>query len=202
MPQLKRSLALMYAVNPFGADHESSEHDGPVEGSNVSYPDRMAIIGFTKPMEHRSLGPDKVRYVRVTQHLYSAMNSVNVCVFVYGASWQLLGPQELCDLVKSVTGWDVSIDELLQVGERSVNMQRAFNAREGIDRKLDTLPEKMFNKALKGGKSEGLFVDRQQFESALDEYYRQSDWDVETGIPTRYKLEELDLSWVADQLNL
>lgn len=202
MPQLKRSLALMYAVNPFGADHESSEHDAPVEGSNVSYPDRMAMIGFTRPMEHRSLGPDKVRYVRVTQHLYSAMNSVNVCVFVYGASWQLLGPKDLCHLVTSVTGWDVSIDELLQVGERSVNMQRAFNAREGIDRKQDTLPEKMFNKALKGGKSDGLFVDRQQFESALDEYYRQSDWDVETGIPTRYKLEELDLSWVADQLKL
>jgi len=38
--------------------------------------------------------------------------------------------------------------------------------------------------------------------TALDEYYRQSDWNVETGIPTRYKLEELDLSWVADQLKL
>ncbi len=27
MPQAKRSLALIYAVNPFGADHQSSEHD-------------------------------------------------------------------------------------------------------------------------------------------------------------------------------
>ena len=27
MPQHKRSLGLIYAVNPFGADHQSSEHD-------------------------------------------------------------------------------------------------------------------------------------------------------------------------------
>ncbi len=202
MPQLKRSLALIYAVNPFGADHESSEHDGPIEGNNVNYPDRMSKIGFTKPMEPRSLGADKVRYARITQHLYSAMNSVNVCVFVYGASWQLLGPQELCDLISGVSGWDMSIDELLQVGERSVNMQRAFNHREGIGREQDTLPDKMLNKALKGGKSNGLFVNRQQFAAALDEYYRQNGWNEKTGIPSRDKLEELDLSWVADQLNI
>ncbi|MEN8188858.1 MAG: aldehyde ferredoxin oxidoreductase family protein [Thermodesulfobacteriota bacterium] len=200
MPQLKRSLALMYAVNPFGADHESSEHDPPVEGCSVSSPERMALLGITQPMERRSLGPDKVRYARITQYLYSAMNSMSVCVFVYGASWQLLGPQELCDLVKSVTGWDMSIDELLLVGERSVNMQRAFNAREGFDRKQDRLPKKFFTKALKGGKSDGLFVEQKEFELALEEYYQQSEWDVTTGIPTKKKLKELDLSWVADLL--
>ena len=27
MPQVKKSLAVIYAVNPFGADHQSSEHD-------------------------------------------------------------------------------------------------------------------------------------------------------------------------------
>ena len=31
MPQAKRSLGLIYAVNPFGADHQSSEHDPMVE---------------------------------------------------------------------------------------------------------------------------------------------------------------------------
>jgi aldehyde:ferredoxin oxidoreductase len=203
MPQLKRSLALIYAVNPFGADHQSSEHDGTVEGSSVSYPDRMEKIGFTEGMERRSLGPDKVRYARRTQHLYSAMDSVNVCQFVYGASWQLFGPEELRDMIAGVTGWtDISIDEILEVGERRLNMLRAFNAREGIDRTQDTLSEKLFKKALKGGRSDDLQLDRAQFEQALDEYYRQSDWDVETGIPTRYKLAELELAWVADQLNI
>jgi aldehyde:ferredoxin oxidoreductase len=60
----------------------------------------------------------------------------------------------------------------------------------------------MFKKALKGGPSDGFKVDQAQFEAALDEYYRQNGWDVETGIPQRHKLEELDLAWVADELGL
>jgi aldehyde:ferredoxin oxidoreductase len=83
-----------------------------------------------------------------------------------------------------------------------LNLLRAFNAREGIDREQDKLPEKMFKKALKGGRSEGIKVEREEWAAALDEYYRQNDWDVETGIPTRHKLEQLDLAWVADGLRL
>jgi aldehyde:ferredoxin oxidoreductase len=202
MPQLKRSLALIYATNPFGADHQSSEHDGSYEGDEVSYADRMSMLELTEAQPKRSLGPEKVRYARKTQYLYSAMDSINVCQFVYGSAWQLLGPDDLRDLIVHVTGWDISIDELLQVGERRLNMMRAFNAREGIDREQDKLSEKMFKKALKGGKTDGLKLDQKQFDTALDEYYRQNDWDVETGIPTRYKLEQLDLAWIADELNL
>ena len=202
MPQLKRSLALIYATNPFGADHQSSEHDPAYEGNRVSYPERLELLDLTKVQPRRSLGPEKVRYARKTQYLYGAMDSVNVCQFVFGPTWQLYGPDDLRDMINFVTGWDVTVDELLQVGERRLNMLRAFNAREGIDRSQDKLPEKMFKKALKGGRSDGIKVDREQFETALDEYFRQNDWDVETGTPTRYKLEELDLAWVADELNL
>jgi aldehyde:ferredoxin oxidoreductase len=105
-------------------------------------------------------------------------------------------------MIEHVTGWEVTIDELLQVGERRLNMLRAFNAREGIDREQDNLPEKMFKKALKGGSTAGIKLDRAEFEAGLDEYFRQNGWDVETGVPTRYKLESLGLGWVADLLEL
>jgi aldehyde:ferredoxin oxidoreductase len=202
MPQMKRSLALIYAVNPFGADHQSSEHDPVYEGDKVSYPDRLGLLELTEVQPRRSLGPEKVRFARRTQYLYSALDSVNVCQFVYGPAWQLYGPQELRDMIEHVTGWDITIDELLEVGERRLNMLRAFNAREGIGRSQDKLSEKLFKKALKGGKSDGLKLDQEQFEAALDEYFRQSEWDVKTGIPTRRKLEALDLAWVADELRL
>ena len=201
MPQMKRSLAMIYAVNPFGADHQSSEHDPAYEGT-IANPDRLGALGLTEAQPVRSLGPEKVRYARLTQYFYSVMDSVNVCQFVFGPDWQLYGPQELRDMIEHVTGWDVTVDELQEVGERRLNMLRAFNAREGIDREQDKLPEKMFKKALKGGPSDGIAVDRAQFEAALDEYYRQNDWDVETGTPTRHKLEALELGWVADQLRL
>jgi aldehyde:ferredoxin oxidoreductase len=202
MPQMKRSLALIYAVNPFGADHQSSEHDPVYEGSKVSYPDRLGLLGLSEAQPRRSLGPEKVRFARQTQYLYSALDSVNVCQFVYGPAWQLYGPQEVRNMIEYVTGWDITIDELLEVGERRLNMLRAFNAREGIDRSQDRLSEKLFKKALQGGKSDGIKLDQAEFEAALDEYYRQNDWDVETGAPTRYKLEALDLGWVADDLKV
>lgn len=202
MPQLKSSLSVIYATNPFGADHQSSEHDPAYEQEYDYYAQRLKLLGLDRPQPKQSLTPEKIRFARKTQYMYSALDSVNVCQFVYGPAWHLYGPEELCQMIASVTGWDITLDEIMAVGERRLNMLRAFNAREGIDREHDKLPEKMFKKALKGGPSDGFKVDQAQFEAALDEYYRQNGWDVETGIPQRHKLEELDLAWVADELGL
>ena len=50
MPQVKRSLALIYAVNPFGADHQSSEHDpGYAPDSDEESLRRLALLGLTDP---------------------------------------------------------------------------------------------------------------------------------------------------------
>jgi aldehyde:ferredoxin oxidoreductase len=202
MPQVKRSLALIYAVNPFGADHQSSEHDPAMEDGYEDYLDRMEEIGLHDQLIPQTLTPEKVNYARITQYLYSCMDSLNLCQFVFGPAWQLYGPNQMVEMVNSVTGWDVSIQELLTLGERRLNMQRVFNAREGLDRRNDTLPEKFFNKALKGGSSDGFILDRDQFENALDTYYRQCGWDVDTGTPTRPTLEHLGLGWAADMIGV
>ena len=202
MPRVKRSLAIIYATNPFGADHQSHEHDPAIEDDLQYYTERMAVLGFREAQEPRSLSDEKIRYTAVSQRMYGAMDSLNLCQFVFGPAWQLYGPADMVALVRTVTGWeDVSFDELQKVGERRLNMMRAFNAREGLDRKDDVLPEKLF-KPLKGGVSDGWKLDRAEVESALDKYFEFCGWDVNTGNPTRAKLEELDLGWVADQLDL
>ena len=202
LPQVKRSLAIIYAANPFGADHQSHEHDPVIEADLEYYTDRMAVLGFSEEQEPRSLSDEKIRFTIASQRMYSAMDSLNLCQFVYGPAWQLYGPDDMVEAVRTVTGWDdVSFDELQIVGERRINMMRSFNAREGIDRKCDVLPEKLF-KPLKGGVSNGWKIDREEFEAALDTYFEMCRWDVETGIPTRAKLEELELDWVADQLGV
>jgi aldehyde:ferredoxin oxidoreductase len=201
MPRVKRSLAIIYAVNPFGADHQSHEHDPAFEDDFEDYTDRMAVLGFTEGQEFQSLNEEKIQFAVTSQFMYSAMDSLNLCQFVYGPAWQLYGPDDMVELVRVVTGWeDVSFTELQQVGERRLNMMRAFNAREGMNRKNDIVPEKLF-KPLKGGVSDGWKLNRDEVESALDKYYGICGWDIETGVPTRTKLEELDLSWVADQLD-
>jgi aldehyde:ferredoxin oxidoreductase len=198
MPQVKRSLGLIYAVNPFGPDHQSSEHDGSLEGSFKWYKDRLAImIGFTEQQEKYSLTDEKVRYALVSEYLYSCLDSVNVCQFVFGGAWHLYGPDQLAQTVQAVTGWDVTIDELLLVGERRLNMLRAFNAREGLTREDDKLPKKM-SKALKGGPSDGFNFTPEELEDAKDTYYALAGWDVATGTPTPEKLSELGLGWLVN----
>ena len=198
MPQTKRTLALIYAVNPFGADHQSHEHDGGYR----DYPERMAQLGLHDPQPKLALNTEMVRYAMTTQHFYSAMDSINVCQFVYGPAWQLYGPDQLVKAAQAVTGWNVSLYELMQVGERRLNMMRAFNAREGIGRESDTLPKKFFETPLKGGPSDGYVIDHDEWQKAVDIYYAMCGWDVETGHPTRTRLEALGIAWVADELDL
>ena len=93
--------------------------------------------------------------------------------------------------VQKITGWDVTLEELMTVGERRLNLMRAFNAREGFTRKDDVLPPKLF-KPKEGGPTDGALVDPDELERAKDTYYAMCGWD-EQGIPTRAKLEELSL---------
>ncbi len=199
MPQHKRALGLVYAVNPFGADHQSSEHD-PSYSPHASEAelDRLARLGLVHPDEPQALGPEKVRFALVTQYLYGALDSIDLCQFVWGGTWQLYGPDQIVELVRAVTGWDIDLPELMKAGERRLNLMRAFNAREGIGRERDTLPKKLFQ-PLAGGKTEGWRVEPESFEKALDMYYEQAGWDVSTGYPTQSRLEELGLGWVLGQ---
>jgi len=170
MPQVKRSLGLIYAVNPFGADHQSSEHDPAWR----DYVDRMAEIGITgEPQPLRVLNEAKVQFALKTQHAYSCLDTVNICQFVFGPAWQLYSMQQLVDAVRKITGWEVDVDELQRVGERRLNLLRAFNAREGIGREADVLPKKLY-KSLVGGKSDGYIVTEEEIEQAKDWYYAMS----------------------------
>ena len=200
MPEVKRSLALIYAVNPFGADHQSSEHDPSYEGDYESYRDRMAMLDLLDPQAPQSLEPEKIRYALYTQWFYSLMDSINVCQFVWGPAWQLYDPNQLVTMARAVTGWDVSLWELMKVGERRLNMMRAFNAREGFTREHDVLPPKLAQPKV-GGPSDGWFVSPAELERAKDTYYAMCGWDAQ-GVPTRGTLEELGLGWVADEIGV
>jgi len=198
MPQAKRSLGLIYAVNPFGADHQSSEHDWMIEEGMASdlYMGRLALLGMPDKLAPLSLGPDKVKFAYLTEVFYSILDTVELCQFVWGPAWTLYGPRELVDFVKAVTGWDVTLDELMMVGARRLNLMRMFNAREGFDRKQDKLPKKFF-KALKGtGPTAGIALTHEEIDSAIDEYYKLAGW-TPNGIPTAETLKKLDLAWVA-----
>ena len=74
--------------------------------------------------------------------------------------------------------------------------------REGLTRDQDTLPKKLFKKALKGGRSDGILLENEELQAGLDMYYAQAGWNQADGTPTRPTLEDVGLAWVADDLDL
>lgn len=197
MPQFKPAVGLIYAVNPFGADHQSSEHDPML----VLPPDSLerkrlaqiaALRGYDNPF---SLDPEKVRFAFDSQCFYSVADTLCLCQFIWGPSWQLYGPSDVVDLCRAGIGWETSLFELMRAGERRINMMRHFNAREGFSRSDDRLPDRFFS-PLPDGPSKGIHIDRDAFEEALEMYYMIAGWDPATGNPGRKHLESLSLGWL------
>jgi aldehyde:ferredoxin oxidoreductase len=200
MPQAKKSLAIIYAVNPFGADHQSSEHDPYYEEGVWDFNlDRLKEIDLKNPTSPGSLGPEKVRFAAYSQIFYSLLDTLELCQFVWGPTWTLYGPTETVDLVQAVTGWRVSLYELMKVGERRLNLLRLFNAREGFTRKDDVLPKKFFKPLTGTGPTAGIALDPIEVENALDLYYQLMGWTPD-GIPTRARLIDLDVEWAVEYL--
>ena len=134
-------------------------------------------------------------------------------LFVYEVNWTSLpnclvfcinltmffNRNRLCEIVKAATGWNVSIWEMAKVGERSINLTRAFNVREGFSRADDRLPERLFQPLQRAPESTP--INKESFERALTDYYGMMGWD-EQGVPCRGKLQELGIKWVADAMDL
>jgi aldehyde:ferredoxin oxidoreductase len=200
MPHAKRSLGLIYAVNPFGADHQSSEHDPYYEeGVGDFNLDRLKQIGLGTPQPAYSLSEEKVRFAYETEVFYSMLDSAELCQFVYGPTWTLYDAVQTAQMINAVTGWDLTVEELMEVGYRRLNLFRTFNAREGFGRKDDSLPKKFF-KALAGtGPTAGFALTHEEMDNAISQYYRMAGW-TEEGVPTSETLKKHDIEWAAQYL--
>jgi len=188
MTQVKPTMALMYAVSPIGADHMSCEHDWLITDTGEG----ARGLGLKTPGELDSTGPDKVRLVVYSQYYYSLLDSLGLCMFCWGAGSLFTYP-ELEELIRSVTGIDMTFWELMKAGERRITMMRLLNLRRGFTAGDDVLPEKVFN-PIPEGPSAGRRVDRTDMQRMSAHYYGFMGWDTE-GVPRTEKLMELGLDW-------
>jgi aldehyde:ferredoxin oxidoreductase len=188
-PRGKKAVGLQYAISPTGADHMEADHDPSFENFGP-HNHTFAGLGLIEPVDRFDLGPKKVRALFYTQQAWSLYNCIGMCDFV-GVPINPFRLEYLRDYVNAATGWNTTVFELLKVGERSNNLARLFNLREGFTAKDDTLPDRLFE-GLHNGKLKGQGIGREEFDNALKLYYQMAGWDGE-GIPTPGKLAELDL---------
>ncbi len=189
---------LAYAVSPTGADHMEAQHDPLFEREDMPNYVKTHALGLLEPLPQLELSPRKARQFFYLQTLWGLYNSLTMCAFV-GAPAGPFALGKIVDFVNAVTGWDTSLWELMKVGERSNTMQRIFNLREGFTAKDDSLPERFFQ-GLGNGALQGRGLGREEFSQALHAYYGMAGWDEETGVPRRWKLDELSIGWTAEYL--
>ncbi|HAI20915.1 MAG TPA: aldehyde ferredoxin oxidoreductase, partial [Clostridiales bacterium UBA8153] len=187
-PRLKHGLGLGYAVSPTGADHCHNLHDTLYVKPGKSLED-LGALGVLEPLPAQDLSLDKVRLYSYVSSWRTFANCSVHCQFV---PWDL---EQTAQLVRGMTGWNASVFELMKVGERAVNLTRCFNLREGFTAADDYLPER-FHRAFSAGPLQGVAVDPDALAGARLAFYRMSGW-TDQGVPTREKLHELGLGWLA-----
>lgn len=143
----------------------------------------------------------KVPWVIHMQHRAVETDSLPICRYALPRNFSpytpdLRGdPTYAAQLFNAVTGIDRTEEQMWElVGERGINLERAILVREDRRREHDLSWNDYYYKLFAS------WMDRDLLNKVMDDYYRARGWDVATGIPTREKLEHLELEDVADEL--
>jgi len=197
-PRGKRNLGLMYAVADRGACHMEWEHDDYWESDTYMRPDLGLVASELPNRTLLDFGSSKVKIAKVQADLWSMCDSLVVCVFdIYPGGG--IEHSTLLGILNAATGWRMTMKEYMETGERAINLTRAFNAREGLTRDEDKLPNRLME-PLPDGAFAGKPFAPEVLGSMLDNYYELRGWDKKTGRPTRATLHRLGLDYVADEL--
>jgi aldehyde:ferredoxin oxidoreductase len=125
----------------------------------------------------------------------AVVDSLGLCYFTtYWRDVDLIGPKELTDLLYGATGLRLEEHELLQIGEKIINIEKAFNTlHAGFSREDDMPPERLHESSVSQGPFKGERLDRKKWKTMLNEYYDEHRWDKETGWQTEACLDALDM---------
>lgn len=204
-PRGKWGVALGYAASPIGADHIQAAHDPCFDtpgdhSTEYNWVDETDLrqLGVLGPVPSEDISPAKVRNFVYLQQIWAVHHVLDWCIFTAVPEFRALSPNQLTEIVRTVTGWDTSLFDLMKAGERAITMSRAFNCLQGFTPDDDIVPDRFFE-PMRGGTLKGHAIDREQFLEARQLYYGMMGWD-EYGVPTRAKLEELNIGWIWDLL--
>ena len=123
------------------------------------------------------------------------VDGAGVCLF----GTQVGGGMPLCEWLNAATGWDLSNDEYLVIGERIEQLRHAFNIREGFNPIRDFRPHPRVygDPPSSRGPAKGVTID---VDTMAQSFYQALHWDLATGKPKLEHLKRLGLTDVAETL--
>lgn len=174
-------------------------------GSMERFETHFKRMGIPDPAIKRIFQPLKKemmvnvpRLTRYSEDWYALLTSMGLCARAQMNRFYSL--KNITTFFNAVTGFDVSEEDLRMSAERSWNLLKLLNAKEGFSRKDDKFPKEWF-KSLKYGNTE---LQLQDFfgttiitptiaNNLLDDYYDERGWNMENGLPSEEKIVELGL---------
>jgi aldehyde:ferredoxin oxidoreductase len=156
-PRALQTMALGFSVGARGADHNRS---GAYE------------VDFSEKVDRKRVTPDAVRYAIETEDKAAIMDSLILCKFLRGVFEDFYS--DAAEMLRLVTGWDVTSGELHEAAVGIVRAKREFNVRAGWTPEEDTLPERFLETAPEGDPE--AVLSRERLNSLVNEYHRQRGW--------------------------
>jgi len=192
-PRGLKGYGLGFVVASRGGDHLRSEpfielSDDPKRGIEL-----FGVPEATRRLEWKGKG----KLVSYFENWCAIIDALEVCKNI-AENMEVLPFPKAAEVIHAATGVSMDAGAVARVGERIVNIERAFLVREGVTRKDDTMPSRFLHEPFTNGNSKGSVF---ELEPMLNEYYAERRWDLRTGIPNRQKLKQLDLGYVADAIN-
>jgi aldehyde:ferredoxin oxidoreductase len=175
-PRALQTMALGFAVGSRGADHNRS---GAYE------------IDFSTRADRLHGSPEAARLAVDTEDRSALMDSLILCKFLRGVFTDLYA--ESADLLRRVTGWDVTADELRETSRRIVTAKKLYNVREGWTAEEDTLPKRFLTEGLPNGAAADAVLPRERLRDMIRAYYETRGWDRDGCVP-RATIEGLQLT--------
>jgi aldehyde:ferredoxin oxidoreductase len=128
------------------------------------------------------LAPTGGDHMRQTGNRNGLRNQIGLCHFLAYEDDQTLA------ILKAVTGWDMTAEEMVTAAHRGLTLARLFNLREGMSRADDRLPARFSDPVPKHA---GLTREAQ--DKIVTDYYVEQGWDAATGVPTAETIRALEL---------
>src|SRR6185369_4256525 len=157
-PRALQTMALGFAVGSRGADHNRS---GAYE------------IDFSAKADRLHGTPEAARLAVETEDRAALLDSLILCKFLRGVFNDLF--EESAELLRAVTGWDLTADELRKTAQRIVTAKKLFNIREGWTPAEDTLPKRFLSEGLGVGENEARLT-KERLEGMIRAYYEARGW--------------------------
>jgi aldehyde:ferredoxin oxidoreductase len=162
----------------------------------MGIPDSATHRIFSPPL--KQMGINVGRLTRYSEDWYTILTNMGLCA--RAQMNRFYGIDLIVDFYTAVTGLEMTKNSLKISAERTWNLLKILNVREGFSKKDDAFPSEWF-KPLNFGDSElpfqdfygGTLITVDIANQLLDDYYDERGWDKFNGIPTREKIKELNL---------